>query len=64
MVKKCIRCENKFQYNNEETFWNEEGSESVKLVNCKNCNCTQAVKYIDAKNPNNDEKYYFFDASK
>ena len=60
MRKKCIRCGEKFSYNNEDTYWNEVGSESTKLIDCPTCHCTQAIKYIDMKNPNNDERFYFF----
>ena len=60
MKKKCIRCGTEFHYDNEDTYWNEVGSESTKLIDCPECNCAQAIKYIDMKNPNHDERFYFF----
>ena len=63
MTKRCIRCGEKFSYRYEtDTYWNEVGSESTKLIDCPNpkCKCAQAIKYIDIKNPNNDERFYFF----
>ena len=62
MKKECIRCGENFSYNKEDTYWNESGSESVKLVNCPECKCAQAIKYCTVKNPNTDQRFYFFKA--
>ena len=56
--KKCIKCGGKFNYEQEETFWDEKGSESVKLVRCKECGCIQPIKYEKMNNPNTDIRYY------
>lgn len=63
MTKKCVKCDNKFSFSMDETYWNEKGSESVKLVNCKSCGCPQAVRYINGLNPNTDKRY-FIDAER
>lgn len=60
MKKKCIKCESKFKYEPDDTYWNEDGSESVKLVRCKECNCIQPIKYINMKNPNDDQRFYYY----
>lgn len=55
--KKCIKCGNRFEYLPEDTFWDEHGSSSTKLVKCP-CGCIQAVKYGTLHDVNNDERYY------
>ena len=61
MIKKeCIRCRQNFEYHPTECYWNEKGSESVKLVDCKECGCIQPIKYEPMRNPNTDVRYYFF----
>ena len=59
MRKKCIKCKEKFNYDIDDTHWNEDGSESVKLVRCNACECLQPIRYVEMKNPNNDKRYYF-----
>jgi len=57
----CLKCREKFEYSNEDTFWDEKGSGySTKLVRCPFCGTIQVVKYVEDKSLdlNNDPRYY------
>ena len=58
--KICKKCNEKFSYNHQDTWWNEQGMTSVKLIKCTHCGCIQAVLYDDFSmhDVNNDERYY------
>ena len=56
--KKCIKCKQDFIFFPEETWWNENGSSSTKLVKCPSCGCVQAVKYGSLHDVNMDMRYY------
>jgi len=57
--KKCIKCEEKFDFNlNEDSYWDYKGVTPTKLVKCPHCNCIQAIRYIKVENVNYDERYY------
>lgn len=57
-IKKCIKCNEYFSYTQEDTWWDENGMSSTKLVKCPYCNCVQAIKYGKLQDLNNDERYY------
>lgn len=60
--KTCIKCKDDFVYRYDETWWDENGSTSTKLVKCPYCNCIQAVTYRDdnAFRLNFDKRYYIY----
>ena len=55
--KKCIKCNERFTYTQEDIWWNEGGSSSTKLVRCP-CGCVQAIKYGELHDVNKDTRYY------
>ncbi len=55
--KKCVKCGNEFEYSQDETWWNENGMSSTKLVKCP-CGCIQAIKYGKLHDVNKDSRYY------
>lgn len=58
---KCKKCSTDFYFvPDEDTWWNEEGTYSEKLVKCTNCDCINVVQYVDGynQNPNLDERYF------
>ena len=58
MTRKCVKCDEKFSFQDTDTYWDEKGSESVKLVSCKSCGCVQAIRYINSTNPNTDKRFF------
>ncbi len=56
--KKCIKCKEDFVYFHNETYWDESGSSSVKLVKCPYCKTPQALKFGRLYDTNNDTRYY------
>ena len=55
--KKCVKCGENFSYTQKNTFWDENGMSSTKLVRCP-CGCVQAIKYGKLHDVNNDERFY------
>lgn len=56
--KTCWKCFDDFVWSPKEEYWNENGLESTKLVNCPYCNCPNVIKYSGFHNVNADERYY------
>lgn len=56
--KKCIKCNEDFIWFLEETWWDYQGLEPVKLTKCPNCGCIQTLEYEEMVNPNYDKRYY------
>lgn len=56
--KVCSKCKEDFIYKQEETWWNEQGMSSVKLVKCPYCGCIQAIKFGELHDVNKDARYY------
>ncbi|WP_346961396.1 hypothetical protein [Clostridium sp.] len=59
---KCIKCKEKFIFDDNETKWKECGTYSVKLTKCPHCNTINPLKYVDAPglHVNSDIKYYLY----
>lgn len=62
--KKCIKCGERFTYTQEQTWWDENGTSSTKLVKCQCCGCVQAIKYSSLHNVNVDLRYYEYKSLK
>ena len=56
--KQCKKCKSNFYYTSDDTFWNENGMSSTKLVKCPDCGCIQAIRYGKLHDVNFDERYY------
>lgn len=56
--KVCIKCKKEFEYSQADTWWDENGSSSTKLVSCPKCNCAQPIQFGYIHDVNNDERYY------
>ena len=39
-------------------WWDDKGTESVKLLECPFCGKIQVIKYEPIHNPNYDKRYY------
>lgn len=57
LSKKCIKCGERFDYLPKDTYWDENGTSSTKLVKCP-CGCVQAIKYGNLHEVNKDIRYY------
>lgn len=57
--KECIKCKEDFVFFPNETYWDESGSSSVKLVKCPYCGTPQALKFGKLHDVNNDDRYYY-----
>ena len=57
-AKKCVKCKEKFEYAQEDTWWDYKGYTNTKLVKCPICGCIQAVQYEKLNNLNYDRRYY------
>lgn len=55
--KKCVKCSERFEFLQEDTWWDYSGYTDVKLVKCP-CGCIQAIKYGKLHDLNKDERYY------
>ena len=47
-----------FDWSDEEAVWDYRGYTPTKLIKCKFCSTTQAVKYEPEQNVNFDPRYY------
>lgn len=56
--KKCTKCKEEFVYFQEDTWWDYQGINNVKLVKCPFCGSIQSVKYEEPINPNFDRRFY------
>ena len=58
--KVCSKCKEHFTYFQNETWWNNYGTYSVKLCKCSHCGTIQSVKFEDAAglNVNYDRRYF------
>lgn len=56
----CKKCDLIFDYNQEDAFWKEFSTYSVKLIRCPKCGCLNTVRIIEDESlqVNFDEKYY------
>lgn len=56
----CKKCNKVFEYTDEQSYWQEAGTYSVKLVKCPDCNTINVIRYIDAPglHVNEDSRYY------
>ena len=56
----CKKCKENFIFLNKETWWNNYGTYSVKLVKCPYCETINSVKLEEASglDVNNDRRYY------
>ena len=56
----CRKCNHEFVFLPSETWWNEQGTYSEKLVKCTCCESINSVRYVDAigLRLNYDKKYY------
>ena len=55
--KKCVKCGERFEFSQKDTWWDYSGYSDVKLVKCP-CGCIQAINYGKPHDVNNDERYY------
>lgn len=57
----CKKCTHVVRYNNNDTYWDESGSCSVKLVKCPLCGTPIIIKYEEELSlyVNEDERYFF-----
>lgn len=56
--KTCIKCNINFIWYEKDAWWDYSGFTNVKLLKCPECGCTQAVKYNEPHDVNNDKRYY------
>jgi hypothetical protein len=58
--KKCRKCNSKFTYTSEDTWWDYSVFTNTKLVKCPDCGCVQAVKYEEGfgLDVNSDSRFY------
>lgn len=56
--KECVKCNESFCYSSEECKWDYKGLQPVKIVECPNCGCVQAVRYEKIKNINTDKRFF------
>lgn len=58
--KKCVKCSERFEFLQEDTWWDYSGYTDVKLVKCPNCNTINPIKYRDTPGlyVNTDKRYY------
>lgn len=58
--KKCNKCKDYFNYMPSDTYWQEFGTYSGKLVKCPNCGTINVIKYVEAAglHVNTDKRYY------
>jgi hypothetical protein len=59
--KTCLKCKSSFEFEPEDTFWDEHGTGySTKLVKCTECGCINVVEYIEdyGMNVNQDSRFY------
>ena len=58
--KMCSKCNENFVYFQNETWWNNYGTYSVKLCKCPYCGNIQSVKFENASglDVNNDRRYF------
>lgn len=55
----CKYCESKIDKSSKpKIWWDESGTESVKLIKCPFCGKIQVIKYEPCCNLNYDERYY------
>ena len=54
----CSSCKEAVVYFPNETWWDYQGTNPVKLVKCPNCGKIQSVKYEKTQNLNFDRRYY------
>lgn len=48
MKQKCCGCHNRFEYTNEETWWDYKGMDyDAKLVRCPDCGAVNVIKYLE-----------------
>lgn len=58
--KKCKKCNSKFTYTDNQSWWDYSGMTDTKLVRCPNCNTINVIKYIESSGlyVNSDQRYY------
>lgn len=57
--KKCKKCNSKFTYTDNQSWWDYSGFTNTKLVKCPDCGCVQPVKYDErGLDVNNDSRFY------
>lgn len=63
MTKRCCKCGRLFYYEDKDCRWDyKSGGFDAKLVNCRNCEAINIVKYWCP--PNREEWYYRYDKKK
>ena len=58
--KKCLRCKERFNWDDSMAKWDYQGYTPTKLAQCPQCGCWQPVKYEVEKNVNFDPRYYSY----
>ena len=58
--RKCNKCGQDFEFTNEDCWWQEYSSYSLKLVKCPHCGCVNVIREIEDRslNLNFDSRYY------